>query len=208
MWGRLEKPAAGWLPARNPENLKQFPALFLVLVHTRRRLPHLYAIDVPVFVTWRLQGSLPAGRFFPGGDICGRAFAMMDTLLDDARSGPRHLEHADIAAAVMEAIRYREEQMQCCSVHTCVVMPNHVHLLLTPSIDLPKIMHSLKRYTARSANQALGIVGQSFWQSESYDHLVRTPEEFRRIKRYIEWNPVKAGLVARPEQFPYLWCGR
>ena len=98
--------------------------------------------------------------------------------------------------------------MRCCSVHTCVVMPNHVHLLLTPAIDLPKIMHSLKRYTARLANRALGIVGQPFWQAESYDHLVKTAEEFRRIKRYIEWNPVKAGLVASPEEFPYLLCER
>ena len=97
--------------------------------------------------------------------------------------------------------------MQCCSVHSCVVMPNHVHLLLTPKIDLPKIMHSLKRYTGRRANQLLGIEGP-FWQAESYDHLVKNAEEFRKIKRYIEWNPVTAGLVARPGQFPYLWCER
>ena len=96
--------------------------------------------------------------------------------------------------------------MRCCSVHAYVVMPNHVHVLLTPEIELPKIMHSLKRHTARFANQILGATGQSFWQAESYDHLVRTPEEFKNIKQYIEWNPVSAGLAASPDKFPYVWC--
>ena len=45
--------------------------------------------------------------------------------------------------------------------------------------------------------------GQRFWQDESYDHLVRNKEEFRRIQRYIENNPVTAGLVAMPAE--YAW---
>jgi putative transposase len=178
---------------------------FPVPIRTRRRLPHAYEIGTPVFVTWRLHGSLPEGRFFPGGNIDGRSFLILDALLDQARSGPRHLARADIATAVVDAIRYREDKMQCCSIHAYVVMPNHVHVLLTPKIDLPKIMHSLKRHTARFANQLMGVTGP-FWQAESYDHLVRTPEEFKKIKQYMEWNPVSAGLVASPEKFPYVWC--
>jgi putative DNA methylase len=49
----------------------------------------------------------------------------------------------------------------------------------------------------------LGSTGKRFWQNESHDHLVRTPAEFQRVKRYIENNPVKAGLVSEPHDF--LW---
>jgi hypothetical protein len=61
----------------------------------------------------------------------------------------------------------------------------------------------LKGFTAHEANRILGTAGSRFWQDESYDHLVRDGE-FERIRRYIEWNPVKAGLAANPEAFP--WC--
>ncbi len=57
------------------------------------------------------------------------------------------------------------------------------------------IMKALKGYTARRCNQLLQKRG-TFWQDESYDHVVRNEEELRRIIEYIEQNPVKAGLVA------------
>ena len=61
---------------------------------------------------------------------------------------------------------------------------------------LSKIMHAIKGSTARYANQLLGRQG-AFWQHESYDHVVRDPEEFRRIVHYIMENPVRAGLPPR-----------
>jgi len=63
-------------------------------------------------------------------------------------------------------------------LHAYVVMSNHVHLLITPHEPLSKITHSLKRFTARKANELLGLTGQPFWQDESYDHLVRNAEGF------------------------------
>jgi REP element-mobilizing transposase RayT len=53
----------------------------------------------------------------------------------------------------------------------------------------------------------LGLAGQPFWQDESYDRAVRNEAEFQRIVRYIEWNPVKAGLVTTPEAFPWSSAG-
>ena len=61
-------------------------------------------------------------------------------------------------------------------------------------------MHSLKSYTANRANEVLGRSGQ-FWQHESYDHWVRDTDELCRIAEYISLNPVKAGLVTRPEEW-------
>ena len=64
-------------------------------------------------------------------------------------------------------------------------------------------MQSLKRFTAREGNRILGLTGQPFWQDETYDRLVRNQIEFERIAHYIEMNPVKAGLAARPEEFAW-----
>jgi REP element-mobilizing transposase RayT len=74
-------------------------------------------------------------------------------------------------------------------------MPNHVHLLITPAVALPKLTKSLKGITARRANALLGLTGKPFWQEESYDHTVRNEREFERIRAYIEENPVRSGLV-------------
>jgi REP element-mobilizing transposase RayT len=81
-----------------------------------------------------------------------------------------------------------------------------VHLwpvLGVPRGEVSKLTQSLKRFTARAGNRILGLTGQPFWQDESYDRIVRDEPEFRRIARYIEMNPVKAGIVSTPEQF--LW---
>jgi REP element-mobilizing transposase RayT len=169
--------------------------------HTRR-LPHYYSIGQPIFITWRLQGSLPANRSFPPGTTSGQAFVAMDRLLDNARTGPLYLRQPEIANMVVEAIHYHERE-QHYQLHSYVVMPNHVHLLMTPLAEVSKVMQSLKRFTAREANRILGLTGNSFWQEESYDRLVRDETEFQRIKNYIEMNPVKCGLAVTPEEF--LW---
>jgi REP element-mobilizing transposase RayT len=82
-------------------------------------------------------------------------------------------------------------------------MPNHVHLLITPQIEAPTILQRLKGVSAREANKLLGLTGQPFWQDESYDPLVRSSKEFRRIANYILQNPVRAGLVEPVEQYPW-----
>ena len=165
-----------------------------------RRLPHHYAVGQPIFLTWRLAGSLPANRCFPAASTSGQAFLAMDLILDAARTGPRSLGMPEIASAVVAAIQYRDSRHY--QLHSYVVMPNHVHLLVTPIEDVSKMMQSLKRFTARQANEILGQTGQPFWQEESYDRLVRNETEFQRIARYIETNPVRAGLASTIEEFP------
>ena len=53
----------------------------------------------------------------------------------------------------------------------------------------------------------LGRTGEPFRQKESYDHWVRNRSEFEKIRAYIEINPVKAGLVGDPKQFPWSSAG-
>jgi REP element-mobilizing transposase RayT len=138
----------------------------------------------------------------PAETTSGQAFVAMDRLLDNACTGPLYLRRPDIANVVVEAICYRERE-QHYRLHSYVVMPNHVHLLMTPLADVSKMMQSLKRFTAREGNRILGLTGQALWQDESYDRLVRDKTEFQRVKNYIEMNPVKCGLASTPEEF--LW---
>jgi REP element-mobilizing transposase RayT len=182
------------------ENISSRRHIFFVVQFHERRLPHLYQVGRPLFVTWRLFGSLPRNRRFPEL-TSGEAFVAMDRILDSAKTGPRYLAMAEISQMVTEAILCRDQRQY--ELHAFVVMANHVHLLITPMLHVARIMHSLKRYTAAEANRILGRTGQRFWQEESYDRLVRDGREFDRIRNYIDNNPVKAGVVSRPED--YCW---
>ena len=82
-------------------------------------------------------------------------------------------------------------------------MPNHVHLLLTPHIEPSEVLRRLKGASAREANRLLGLPGQSFWQDESYDYLVRGQEEFERMENYILQNPLRVGLARSEEKYPW-----
>jgi REP element-mobilizing transposase RayT len=97
-----------------------------------------------------------------------------------ARSVAENLRHFD-------GERYRLSEF--------VVMPNHVHLLvcLLGQTDLEKQCYSWKKYTATQINRVLGERGR-FWHEESFDHLVRSPEEFEHLRRYIVENPQQARL--------------
>ena len=167
-----------------------------------RRLPHFYAVGEPLFVTFRLYGSLPNGRTFANGSLpSGKAFACMDRLLDEQRVGPAYLKMPAIAEVMTDWIA----KGGCCDyvLHAWVVMPNHVHLLITPRVDVPILLRRLKGGSARQSNQLLGRTGQPFWQDESYDRLVRGADEFRRIENYILQNPVRAGLARSPQEYPW-----
>ena len=76
-----------------------------------------------------------------------------------------------------------------------VVVPNHVHVLLTPcnGYELEDVLHSIKSFTANEINRALNKNG-ALWQRESYDHIVRDLEQLHAYKDYIAANPSKARL--------------
>jgi len=174
----------------------------------RRRLPHIYETGRPVFLTWRLEGSLPPNRPFPAAALnSGHAFAALDRMLDEASSGPFYLRQPRVADMIVEAMHFNANTFGHYILHAFAVMPNHVHLLVTASVALPKLTKSLKGITAKRANAMLALTGSSFWQEESYDRLVRNETEFRRIVRYIEMNPVRAGLVREAGEYRWSSAG-
>ena len=171
--------------------------------HYERRLPHWEVIGQPLFVTFRLHGSLPAPRVFPPARMSsGQAFVALDRLLDQPTCGPAFLQRPEIARLVVQALQDGQFRFHRYQLHAFVVMPNHVHLLASPGVTSRQWLGPLKGFTAHQANRILGRHGP-FWQDESYDHLIREDQEFRRVQHYIEHNPVRAGLVALPEQFPW-----
>jgi REP element-mobilizing transposase RayT len=175
-------------------------------VYYRRNLPHWHPPGAALFVTWRLYGSLPKHVLLMLKEKEhlkeGRRFVLVDQELDKASIGPLWLREPRIAECVVESLR-RGEGLGHYELHAYVVMANHVHALLTPKVVVADLMRSLKRKTAASANAMLRRAGQRFWQDESFDHWCRDEAEFARVRQYIEWNPVKAGLVKRPEEWPW-----
>ena len=140
-----------------------------------------------------------------------KLFARLDAVLDKAETGPRWLAKTEVAAVVEDAILRRYTELY--SLWAYVVMVNHLHLFLRPKplqegpvdsfVPLKMITKSIKGYTAREANRILKRTGKHFWQQESFDHWPRDEKEFFRIIAYIENNPVKAGLVQRPEEWKW-----
>ncbi len=175
-------------------------------MQTRRRLPHIYPESRWLFVTFHLHGSLPSSLYPPAHKTSGEAFVWIDRQLDTTRRGPMFLRQESIARVMVDAL-HRGADLGHYELGPCVIMSNHVHVLLRPRIDPSRLLKALKGSTARDANRLLGRTGERFWQRESYDHWVRDDAEGKRIAAYIENNPVKAGLVARPEDYAWSRAG-
>ena len=98
------------------------------------------------------------------------------------------------------------------SLRVAVVMPDHAHLIMTPSIDfqrhkmysLHEILRSIKSYSARRINDRLGSRAK-IWQDESFDHVLRNSESLDAKVAYILANPVRAGLVNVSADYPWKW---
>jgi REP element-mobilizing transposase RayT len=93
-----------------------------------------------------------------------------------------------------------------CWVDVVVVMPDHVHVQFTPydHSTAKEVMWRFKGRSSREINLLLGRVGR-FWQRESFDHILRSDEDRFKKAEYIANNPVRAGLVSRREDYPWLW---
>ena len=176
----------------------------------RRKLPHWHP-DISeatfLFVTFRLAGSIPPTRRLEshtGSDrSSGQNFLALDRLADKGACGPLWLRDLRVASVVANALLHGETGRLFYQLRAWVVMPNYVHVLLRPKTPLPVIMRWLKGSTARQANLILGRTGKAFWQDESFDHRVRDEVELERIARYVENNPVTAGLAANPAEWPW-----
>jgi putative transposase len=156
----------------------------------RRNLPHWHPEGASIFLTWRLYGSLPAslknstgasscGTAIPGcalpsekpsntarngcatKDSPGKRFKLLDNVLDKCSTGPHWLKDPRIAGCVVNLIHKGDFVLGYFALHAFVVMPNHIHLLITPKLPIPRILNGLKGATAWAANALLGRKGIS-----------------------------------------------
>ena len=190
----------------------------------RRNLPHWEMRGATYFVTMCLAGSAPAtgclsprmpGRptrpsqrasaappTTPGGN-----FVAYDTRLD-ASPKVRWFEDPRLAVIARDGLHWGDGHRY--DLIAYVVMPNHVHWVFTPLArriarggrHRLTITAAFKAHTALACNRLLQRQGR-FWQAESYDRVVRHQDELERIVRYVENNPVRAGLCDRAEGWEF-----
>ena len=99
------------------------------------------------------------------------------------------------------ALKRAVSRLRGWSVIAGIVMPDHIHLLAAPTADreakVGNLVGALKRWIRRDVNACWQ------WQAGSFDRLLRREESAYEKWLYIEENPVRAGLVGRPQDWPY-----
>lgn len=136
-------------------------------------------------------------------------FGRWDSYLDAAEQGPTWLRAPQAAQLICTYLLLYVDQRY--ELDVFCIMPNHVHLLIRPlpqtnaaPFPLIPIIESLKAETAVGVNRILGRDGQ-LWYPENYIHIVRDTAEAQRITNYIVENPVKAGLAATWDAWPWTY---
>jgi putative transposase len=87
-------------------------------------------------------------------------------------------------------------------LHQFVVMPDHLHVLVTPLTSLEKAAQFIKGGFSYRARKELGS-NMEVWQKGFQDHRIRDAEDYATHVSYIHGNPVKERLCVRAEEFPY-----
>ena len=189
------------------KNYLQFVNLHDPVSITGRQLPHWQQGECVQFVTFRLADSLPQSRLdemrvlredwlshHPRPWSRKEEQEYADTVSDkleqwtDAGYGECLLQEERVRRVVAEAIgHFHGSRYQ---LHAFVIMPNHVHVLLSPlaGYSVQDIVGSWKVYSARAVNRLLHRSGP-LWERACFDHMVRNADSFREKLDYILRNP-------------------
>ena len=180
--------------------------------YSRGYFPHFDGAGVTQHVCFHLFDSLPQRvlsqlraelNVVPGDSLRKnrRWRKRIHEFLDDG-CGSCFLRDERLAKIVEDCLLYFDGDRY--ALHAWCVMPNHVHTLFTPGDQhrMSSIVHSWKSFTAHECNKLLGQTDR-FWDREPFDRYIRSKKHFQNALRYIEENPVKAGLCEKPED--WLW---
>ncbi|MGJ8642023.1 MAG: REP-associated tyrosine transposase [Luteolibacter sp.] len=186
----------------------------------RNRLPHWEQEGSTYFVTYRLADSIPReftdkwnkereswmlDHPYPWDEATEaeyhRVFSSEIDRLMDLGHGSCVLRSTEIRAIL--AASYTKFEGERYVIHSWVVMPNHVHLLVTIASDqsLESLVGSWKKFTARTINKSSERKGK-LWQKDYFDRIIRDWTHFSRVANYIRKNPAKANL---PDNAYTLW---
>ena len=176
--------------------------------HSRGYLPHFDGKEITQAIIFHLADSLPRKIVekwkeelsnLPPEESDVQRRCRLESYLDKGY-GSAWLKDPRIARLAEETILLFDGQRYY--LHAWVIMPNHIHVLITPQKNwrLSTIIQTWKSYTAKQANSILGRTGK-FWQEEYFDRFIRDQRHFIAALRYIEANPVKAGLCRNKEEW-------
>ena len=211
------------------------------IAKSRRNLPHWEQAGCTYFLTWRLADSIPAEKvrgWMAERDrwlalnpkpwrpetraLYNREFVARIERWLDAGHGACVLRQPAVRRVLEGALHFFQGKRY--ELEAAVIMPNHVHVLVTPyesdtavpavsrgqgtggtpvsrSHSLSSILHSWKSYSAHEIRKLIGQKGP-LWMDENFDHAVRSEEQLAHFHRYIRENPAKAAL--REDEY-YLW---
>jgi len=195
-----------------------------------RRLPHWGQVGTVCFITWRTWDSIPSdvlegwrkersewlsehgidplaldwkAQLLTQFPVEGRMYLNLiserwENCLNEGR-GACVLVRPECRRTVYESLLHFDDSHY--SLLDFVIMPNHVHVLAAfPSAEsMASQIRSWKRFTAGEINRQLALSGR-LWQTEDFDHLVRSEYQFQHFRQYIAANPRKAGLAVQEHQ--------
>jgi putative transposase len=85
--------------------------------------------------------------------------------------------------------------------HAHCLMPDHLHFLSEGAHPMSDRLHFVKRLKLKSSRLYTARTGQTLWQKGFYEHILRPGDSIENVAWYIWLNPVRRGIVERPEQF-------
>lgn len=115
----------------------------------------------------------------------------------------RILANEKVCKILFDSLYFLEEKGRIKAI--CgIVMPDHIHVVfqLMEGQNLSKVMKDFKSFTSHKINKLLNRKG-FVWQEQYYDHNIRSYENLEKIVQYCHENPVRKGLVDKPEDWEY-----
>jgi putative transposase len=197
------------LPHWQPAQAIYFVTISLIDSIPKRVASNLQSEEKSFYANLKDQGNGALKLESERRRFQGRVFQRYDYHLDKTSKGPHWLKDRKVAKLVVDALHFRDQKEF--DLYAFCVMSNHIHIVFElmesttikrSSKPVTKILKSFKSYTGLRANKILGRQGP-FWNSESYDHVVRNNQSLERIIKYTLNNPVKANLVSRWQEWPY-----
>lgn len=170
----------------------------------------------PLYMKFKHESTSSAQRAELRVNTQKKLFKKYESFLDKGDVGPTWLKRPKIAGIVRDSIHHRDKKDY--ELYAYCIMSNHVHIVFKHISEIisqeqsenffpvTEILESLKKFTARKCNSILNRTGNSFWQAESYDHVIRDSDELENVIRYTLYNPVKSGLVKDWKDWAFTYC--
>ena len=144
--------------------------------------------------------AIPLRRASPAGiAVEFRTFFVSSSI-----AGKRNLLQSDRSARLFIDVLYHYRSENRFLLHEFVILPDHFHLLITvgPEISIERAVQFIKGGFAFRAGREFGF-RSPVWQRGFSEVRIYDAEAYARVHEYIAQNPVRGGLVQKPEDFPY-----